>query len=74
MANGVYLPKRPGNSAVVINGNTYATHNGGHTKEYYKEVYERLNDVRDNKNEVLRVIDEIRNELLTGQLALGNLN
>ncbi|GMK40941.1 hypothetical protein PCCS19_39970 [Paenibacillus sp. CCS19] len=72
-ANGVWLPKRKGESAIDIDGTMVATHNGYHIYDYFKYVADKLNAVRYNRDDVLDVIESIREELLTGQKRLANL-
>lgn len=48
------------------------THNGRHTKEYYKYVYEKIKDAK-TQADVLFEIQEIRKLLLKGDLILGKV-
>ncbi|MBA9084616.1 subtilisin family serine protease [Fontibacillus solani] len=72
-ANGVYLPKETGVSTTNIDGQTMATHNGGHAKSYYLFVYEQIEPVKNNRDEVLKKLDFIRKELMEGRLEIGNI-
>ncbi|WP_155988634.1 S8 family serine peptidase [Paenibacillus massiliensis] len=86
-ANGVWLPsghKGHGNNMKFnneVDQNSYvwseeiANHSGGHAPEYYEYVYKKLlefEDSPDNPDATLRVLQEIREELLSGKLKLKN--
>lgn len=73
-ANGVYLPKEKGVSTTIIDGQTMATHNGGHALSYYEFVWNQIEPVKNDIDKILERIDYIRNELLNGRLKLGNLD
>lgn len=72
-ANGVYLPKDKGFSTTVIDGQTMATHNGGHAVSYYKFVRDQIFPVRNDPDAILEKLDFIRKELLEGRLEIGNI-
>ncbi|QJD82591.1 AHH domain-containing protein [Cohnella herbarum] len=73
-ANGVYLPKMPGQSKVVIDGQTLATHNVEHTNEYFRYVYNAIKAGEiTGKDGILKAFEEFRNVLLKGKLSIGNL-
>ncbi|MGF7046898.1 hypothetical protein J2T13_001400 [Paenibacillus sp. DS2015] len=72
--NGVFSPKEKGSSTTIIDGQTMATHNGGHAVSYYQFVLKRLEKVKDNEVKVLEELDFIREELLFGRLKIGNIS
>ncbi|MDG0794164.1 polymorphic toxin-type HINT domain-containing protein [Cohnella ginsengisoli] len=72
-ANGVWLPRKTGVPEVEVNGVYVSTHNGYHNGDYFEEVATRLRAVKTDYNKVLGVIEDIREELLTGVLKLGNV-
>ncbi|WP_372632811.1 polymorphic toxin-type HINT domain-containing protein [Cohnella sp.] len=79
-ANGVFLPKSPGEVFTVIDGQTLATHNGGHTNVSFEYVYDKISkaeksggNAAEKEAKVLQAINEIRDELLTGALAIGKV-
>lgn len=71
-ANGVYLPREKGVSTVEIDGQTMATHNGAHVEQYYAYVLNRLDGLKD-PTKIMEELNDIREELLTGKLKLGNI-
>lgn len=83
-ANGVWLPSGKAGTGQtikfddVIDKSTYvwsgevANHNGGHVKPYYQYVYSKLLEVEGDTDGTLRVLQEIREDLLTGKLKLKN--
>ncbi len=73
-ANGVYLPPGKGASTTVIDGQTMTTHNGYHVSEYFEFVLKQIDPVRDDRDEIVKVLNDIRQDLLHGRLKLGNLN
>ncbi|MEG6591325.1 S8 family serine peptidase [Paenibacillus barengoltzii] len=73
-ANGVYLPRERGVSTTVIDGQTMATHNGGHAESYYKFVLDQIEPLENNPDQILNRLNYIRNELLNGRLKLGNID
>ncbi len=73
-ANGVYLPREKGVSTTVIDGQTMATHNGGHAISYYRFVLEKIRPVKNDPDKILEQLEYIRTELLNGRLKLGNLD
>lgn len=75
-SNGVFLPKEAGSGAtIVIDGQTIATHNGGHTKTYYQSVRDRLAlaDRDGGEVAVLTELKKIREDLLTGLETIGKV-
>ncbi|MBJ6361120.1 S8 family serine peptidase [Paenibacillus sp. GCM10012307] len=73
-SNGVYLPTDKGKSMTVIDGQTVATHNGGHAESYYQFVLDRIEPVKNNKDLVVKELNYVRKELLEGRLKIGNLS
>ncbi|SEF83925.1 hypothetical protein SAMN02799616_01174 [Paenibacillus sp. UNC499MF] len=51
-----------------------STHNGNHVGSYYEYVYKQLEPVKNDKDAILDVINNIREDLLTNKVKLGNLN
>lgn len=79
-ANGVFLPKEPGSVFTQVDGQTLATHNGGHTDVYFEYVYKKISaaealgtDYDSKQRKVLEAISQIRNDLLTGVTAIGKV-
>lgn len=80
-ANGVFLPPDKGKPTTQIDENTIvATHNGGHSPSYFEYVYNALSEAEalgvdgpDKQQKVLAALNQIREELLTGHLPIGNI-
>ncbi|MFD2330785.1 AHH domain-containing protein [Cohnella sp. GCM10020058] len=68
-ANGVWLPRKTGLPEVEVNGVYVSTHNGYRSGDYFEEVAIRLRMVKTDRNKVLGVIEDIREDLLTGVLS-----
>ncbi|SDX72233.1 S8 family serine peptidase [Paenibacillus sp. CF384] len=73
-ANGVWLPKLKGESGVLIDGTMVSTHNGYHVGDYFEYVREMLEEVQDDRDKVLLAIEQIRSDLLTNKIKLGNID
>ena len=72
--NGVFLPPDKGKSSTVIDGQTMATHNGSHAKEYYDYLLDLVEPIQNDEDNVIGVIEFVRKELLEGRLELGNID
>ena len=65
--NGVWLPSRdyPGRTATIHRGRSHG--------DYNREILERLDEVT-SREEALRILAEIREELLSGDLPINGAN
>jgi len=74
-ANGMWLPKKPGEKYIVIDDLIVATHQGNSDDyiKYVKQKLERYEGVY-NPQGVLEKLQEIRTDLLTGVRNLGSTN
>ncbi|MDB5056269.1 MAG: hypothetical protein JWM44_4319 [Bacilli bacterium] len=73
-SNGVFLPNKPGQTTIEIDNQILATHNGNHTYDYYKYVADALEPVKTDKVKIIKVLENLRDELLNGTLELGRSN
>ncbi|MEF2247073.1 S8 family serine peptidase [Paenibacillus sp. IITD108] len=82
-ANGIWLPVKKGHVSVdvVIDETTQvilktATHNGGHTQNYYEYVLKQIEKYDGHPNaqqEIVKALQKIRNDLLSGEIVIGKL-
>jgi subtilisin family serine protease/flagellar hook assembly protein FlgD len=77
-SNGVWLPSVKGVSLVELMENGEAkivtNHSGRHVKSYYAYVYQVLNPIKSDKTLVLEALQDLREQLLKGEIKLSNLN
>ena len=63
--NGIFLPMSPEN---ILKG---TNHPGKHQKEYFYEVNRRLREAK-SKDQCLEILDDLKEELYKGKMALQN--